>query len=204
MPAMEPEASGGGDEERRGAAGSRGALAEAMLLACDELGFEAVEVEDVLARGGGEPADFERHFADLGDCYATAYDLEAGRLCGEILARGAAGDDWRQGLHAAIELFAVLVVDRPRRARTLLVDVHLAGERAEWRRKELSERIARAVDSAREEPDSTYSPPSLTSLFMVSAIEAAAVSALARDQPERLLEAAPELEQLVVAAYFGD
>ena len=39
---------------------------------------------------------------------------------------------------------------------------------------------------------------------MVSAIEAAAVSALVRDRPESLLEAAPELEQLVVAAYFGD
>ena len=204
MSARAPYGSEGGDGERRASAGSREALAEAMLRACDERGFEAVEVEDVLARGDGEPADFECHFADLSDCYAAAYEAEAGRLFAEILARGASGGDWRRGLHAAIEFFAAFVAGRPTRARTLLIDVHLAGERAERHRQRLAERLARAVDSAREEPDSTYSPPSLTSLFMVSAIEAAAVSALVRDRPESLLEAAPELEQLVVAAYFGD
>lgn len=177
---------------------------EAMLRACDERGFEAVEVEDVLARCGGEPADFERHFADLGDCFAAAYEAEAGHVCEEIHARCGAATEWRQGLHAAIELFATFVGSRPRRARSLLIDVHLAGERAERHRKQLAERLARAVDTAREEPDSTYSPPPLTSLFMVSAIEAAAVSALVRDQPESLVEAAPELEQLVLTAYFGD
>jgi hypothetical protein len=204
MSTSSPYGNEGGDGERGAPAGSREALAEAMLRACDERGFEAVEVIDVLARGGGEPADFERHFADLGDCYAAAYEAEAGRLCEEILARGAGGGDWRQGLHAAIEFLTTFVASRPSRARTLLIDVHLAGDPAEHHRKQLSERLARAVDTAREEPDSTYSPPLLTSLFMVSAIEAAAVSALVRDQPESLVEAAPELEQLVLTAYFGD
>lgn len=204
MSARAPHGSEGGDGEQGAPAGSREALAEAMLRACDERGFEAVELEDVLARGGGGAADFERHFADLGDCYAAAYETEAGRLCEQFLAHCGGAAEWRQGLHAAIESFAAFVVSRPRRARSLLIDVHLAGERAERHRKRLAERLARAVDTAREEPDSTYSPPQLTSLFMVSAIEAAAVSALVRDRPEGLLEAAPELEQLVVAAYFGD
>lgn len=204
MSTTAPYASDGGDGERRPEAGSREALAEAMLRACDELGFDAVEVGDVLARGGGRPEDFHRHFASLTDCYVAAYEAETERLCEEILSRAAGTRDWRAGLHAAVGCVAEFVVARPRRARSLLIDVHLAGDRAVRKRKEVSERLARAVDSAREEADSSHSPPPLTSLFMVSAIESAAVSALVRDDPPSFAEAAPELEQLILAAYFGD
>jgi AcrR family transcriptional regulator len=204
MPTRAPYPSEGGDDERGAAAGSREALAEAMLQACGELGFERVAVADVVERGGGEPSDFYRHFADLAECYAAAYEVETGKLCGEILARGAAAEDWRGGLHAAVAFLAEFLRTEPGRARALLIDVHLAGERAEQRRKDVSERLAHAIDSAREEPESHYSPPPLTSLFMVSAIEAAACSALVRDRPESFAEAAPELEQLVITAYFGD
>lgn len=204
MSARAPYASEGGDDERRAAAASRQALAEAMLQACSELGFEKVGPEDVAGRAGVEVADFEAHFAGLGECFAVAYEAETDRLCGEILEAGADAPDWRAGLRRAIGYAAEFVSTQPRRARTLLIDVHLAGDLAEQHRKELFERLARAVDSAREEPGSHYAPPPLTSLFMVSAIESAAVSALVRDEPDSFAAAAPELEQLVVAAYFGD
>lgn len=204
MPATGPYASEGGDGERRAAGVSREALVEAMLRACTEMGYERVELDDLLARGGGERADFYRHFADLADCYAAAYEAEADRICGEILRRAAAAGDWRAGLHAGIAFFADFVSTRPPRARALLLDVHLAGELAERQRSEAFERLARAIDTAREESDFNHSPPPLTSLFMVSAIEAAAVSALVREQPQSFAEAAPELEHLVATAYFGD
>jgi len=175
-----------------------------MLRACTEVGYERVELDDLLARGGGERADFYRHFADLPDCFAAAYGAETDRICGEILARAAAAAGWRAGLHAGIAYFADFVSSRSPRARVLLLDVHLAGELAEQQRTEVLERLARAVDTAREEAGSAHSPPPLTSLFMVSAIEAAAVSALIREQPQSFIEAATELEQLVVTAYFGD
>lgn len=204
MPVTGPYASGGGDDERREVAGSREALAEAMLRACAELGYERVGIDDVLARGGGRHEEFYRHFTGLDDCYATGYETATERLCTEIFTRAAAAPDWRAGLRAGLGVLAELVSTEPPRARALLLDVHLAGERAEQRRKEISERLARAIDSAREEPEAHHAPPPLTSLFMVSAIEAAAVSALVRDEPASFAEAVPELEQLVVAAYFGD
>jgi AcrR family transcriptional regulator len=204
MPATGPYASEGGDGERRAAGVSREALVEAMLRACTERGYERVELDDLLARGGAERADFYRHFADLADCYAAAYETEADRICGEILRRAAAAGDWRGGLHAGIGFFADFVSSRPPRARALLLDVHLAGELAERQRSEAFERLARAIDTAREENGFNHSPPPLTSLFMVSAIEAAAVSALVRGQPQSFAEAAPELEHLVATAYFGD
>lgn len=204
MSATGPQASEGRDDERRAAGVSREALVEAMLRACTEVGYERVELDDLLARGGGERGDFYRHFADLADCFAAAYETETDRLCGEILERAASAADWRGGLHEGIACFAEFVTSRPPRARVLLLDVHLAGEPAEQQRSEVLERLARAVDTAREQSDFNHSPPPLTALFMVSAIESAAVSALVREQPQSFAEAAAELEQLVVSAYFGD
>ena len=107
-------------------------------------------------------------------------------------------------MHAAIGVVTTLVSERPLIARALLIDVHLAGEPAGELRKEMFERLSRAIDSARRETESRHSPPPLTALFMVSAIEAAVVAALVRGDPDSFAESAPELEQLVLAAYFGD
>jgi AcrR family transcriptional regulator len=176
----------------------------AMLLACGELGFRRVTVQDVLERYGGNRAQFYRQFANLSECYAAAYEAETGRLCAEILSAGAAGPTWRQGLRAALDVLASFVRERPLVARALLIDVHIAEGPAMDRRKEMFERLSRAIDSARRGTESRHSPPPLTALFMVSAIEASVVSALLSGEPRRFEEAVPELAQIVAAAYFDD
>lgn len=175
-----------------------------MLRACGDLGYQRVSVEGVLERAGGSREHFFTQFSGLDDCYAAGYEIETGRLCRELLALGAAAGEWRHGLRAALDHLADYVTAEPALAHTLLIDVHLAGDLAELRRKRLCDRLARAIDSAREEPDAHHSPPPLTSLFMVSAIESAAVAALVRGEPDSFAAAVPELEQLVLAAYFGD
>lgn len=177
---------------------------EAMLLACGELGYRQVTVDAVLERCGGYRAQFYRQFANLGECYAAAYEVEAGGLFGELLRAGAAQATWRQGLRVALDRLATFVQEQPQVARALLVDVHIAGEPAMAKRKEMFERLSRAIDSARRETESRHSPPPLTALFMVSAIEASVVSFLLDGQPARFKDAAPELAQIVFAAYFGD
>lgn len=175
-----------------------------MLRACGEVGYLRIALDELVARVGGSRDDFFRHFTGLGDCYTAGYEIETGRLGAELIAIGGAAGEWRQGLRAALDHLADYIDADPPLARALLIDVHLAGDVAELRRKQLCERLARAIDTAREEPDSHHSPPPLTSLFMVSAIESAAVAALIRDEPDSFTAAVPELEQLVLAAYFGD
>ncbi len=177
---------------------------EATLTACGDVGYRGVTVDDVTERYGGDRAQFHSHFANLKECYAAAYEAEVGRLCAEILRAGAAEPTWRDGLHAAIVVVARFVSERPLVARALLVDVHLAGEPAGNLRKEMLERLSRAIDSARRETESRHSPPPLTALLMVSAIEVAVVAALVRGEPGSFAESAPELERLVLGAYFGD
>jgi AcrR family transcriptional regulator len=223
MPPKAPDASDGGDAERKAPAGSpRGELArlreeerqqrtqvraemmEAMLLAAGERGLRAVTVEDVLSRYGGNRAQFYRHFANLSECFVAAYAEEVERLCGGMLRAGAAAESWREGLHGALGILATFVSERPLVARALAIDVHLAGEPAQELRKEMYERLSHAIDSARRETESRHSPPPLTADFMVSAIDAAVVAALVRGDPATFVEAVPELENLVASAYFGD
>ena len=218
-----PDASDGGDADRRRAAGSprrelarirelerrqrsdlHAQIMEAMLLACGELGYQNVTVERVLERYGGYRAQFYRHFANLGACYAAAYETEAGRLCEEILRAGAREPSWREGLAAALRRLATFIREQPIVARALAIDVHLAGDPALAVRQEILERLSRAIDSARRETGSRHSSPPLTALFMVSAIEAAVVSALVKGEPRHFEQAASELAQMVAAAYFGD
>lgn len=176
----------------------------AMLLACGELGFRRVTVEEVLERYGGNRAQFYGHFANLDECYAAAYEAEAEHLCGEILRAGAAEPTWRRGLRAALDVLAAFIRQRPLVARALLIDVHIAGDPAMTKRKEMFERLSHAIDSARRETEFRHSPPPLTALFMVSAIESSVVSALMKGEPERFEEAVPELAQIAAAAYFDD
>jgi AcrR family transcriptional regulator len=176
----------------------------AMLLACGELGLRRVTVQDVLERYGGNRPQFYRHFANLGECYAAAYAAEAEHLCAEILRAGAAEPTWRRGLRAALDVLATFAREQPLTARALLIDVHIAGGPAMAKRKEIFERLSNAIDSARRETESRHSPPPLTALFIVSAIEASVVSALLSDEPRRFEEAVPELAQIAAAAYFGD
>lgn len=176
----------------------------AMLLACGELGFRQVTVEEVLGRYGGYRAQFYRRFTNLGECYTAAYEAEAEKLCEQLLEAGAGEPSWRRGLDAALRLLAGFVREQPLVARALLVDVHIAGGPALAKRKEIFERLSRALDGARRETESRHSPPPLTALFMVSAVEASVVSALIAGEPQRFEEALPEIVEMIGAAYFGD
>jgi AcrR family transcriptional regulator len=176
----------------------------AMLQACGEHGYRDVTVQRVLDRYGGNRAQFYGEFANLEACYLAAYETEAGRLCTALLRAGAAAPSWREGLRAALEALAAYAREQPLPARALLVDVHCAGAAAQDKRKQMLERLSRALDRARRENRSRHSPPPSTSLFMVSAIETALVAALSSGEPRRFQAVVPELTELVCTAYFGD
>lgn len=176
----------------------------AMLCACGELGYRKVAVRKVIERYGGNRVQFYREFGSKAECYAAAYAAEAERLGGTLLGAAAAEPSWRGGLRAALGELARFACERPLVARGLLVEVHVAGDPALAQRKEMSERLTRAIDGARRETESRHSPPPMTALFMVSAIDAAVCAALEKGEPQSFAAAVPELAQLVVTAYFGD
>ncbi len=110
----------------------------------------------------------------------------------------------RLGLQAALRELAGFFEDRLDVARALFIDVHVAGGAALVKRSELVERLAEELDRARAESRAPHPPPPETARFMVAAIEAAAVSALLKREPQRFATALPELAHLIVEAYFGE
>ncbi|HEX5712534.1 MAG TPA: hypothetical protein VFX85_04385 [Solirubrobacterales bacterium] len=176
----------------------------AMLQASGELGYRHVTMQRLLDLYDGNRAQFYGQFPNLGACFLEAYETEASRLCAELLEAGAGAPSWRAGLGAALEALAGFVEARPMQARALLIEVHSAGDAALAKRKELLERLSDAVDSVRRETWSRHSPPPLTALFIVSAIEAAVVAALTAGEPARFRAIVPELVEVASAAYFDD
>jgi AcrR family transcriptional regulator len=180
------------------------AVMEAMLIAAGEHGYTRVAVRHVLERYGGNRTQFYELFANKAECYAAAYELEAERLCGDLLVMAATAGGWREGLRAALAELARFAEERPLMAKGLLIEVQVAGGRSLAVREAVMERLSRAIDSARHETSSRHSPPPVTASFMVSAIDSAVVGALARGEPGDFATAVPELAYMVVSAYFGE
>lgn len=204
MPPTAPDHRDGEDAESPGLpAPAREELLRAVLVACGDRGFRGASLGDVLQRCGIAKAGFEAEFASVVECYTAAYERRGRQLCDEILAAGAAAPSWREGLRAALLALTDFLTNEPIVARALLVEVHLAGRPAQRIRQKMFERLSRAIDSARRETASRHSPPPLTALFMVNAIDFALTGALTQGEPERYAEIATALEQIVVLAYFG-
>lgn len=191
---------GGADRDREG----EKRLQRAMLLCCGEVGIGRVALAEVLARAGATQGDFDASYSGLRECFVRAYAEESQLLCDRILEAGARQPTWRAGLRAALSELGAYVAENPLYSRALLVEVYVAGRDALACKTERFERLSRALDSARRETTSRHSPPPLTALFMVSTIEAAVVSALARGTPDEFPKVVPELELLVTRAYFCD
>lgn len=174
----------------------------ATLTSSGEVGYARLTVAGVIEQFGGYRLQFYHHFASLRECYTEAHAAQLARLEERLLGAASAAGGWRPGLRAALEELARFAAEDPPLARGLLVEVHVAGGPALAHRQEVLERLSRAIDSARRETESRHSPPPLTASFMVSAIEAAVVRALMKEDTASLERSLPELEFLVSSAYF--
>jgi AcrR family transcriptional regulator len=182
---------------------SRGELELAALEASGEVGYRKLTVALMLGRSGVGRAGFYKLFKNKAECYFAGYEIAIEGLCEELLEAGAAEPSWQRGIKRALEVLAdFLAVERPL-AKGLLAEVHVAGGAAMVKRKEVLERLSRAVDSARRETKSRHSPPPIAAEFIVMAIEESVVSSIARGVPEQFAATVPDLTFLAVSIFFG-
>jgi AcrR family transcriptional regulator len=182
----------------------RRALELAALQASGEIGYRHLTVQRILDRGEVSRGVFYKTFADKDECYAQGYALAIELLERDVLDRGAAGADWIAGFRAALEELAGFLDCEPLLAKGLLAEVHVAGGAAMTKRKEVFERLSRAIDTARRENDSRHSPPPITAAFILSAIEAAVVRSFIASEPRDFAADVPGLVHVAAAVYFGD
>jgi AcrR family transcriptional regulator len=198
---MRPRASdrSRGDTAKPGPAEIRERIGEAALLVAGEQGYQEAGVRQVLRRYGGYRAQFYKYFSSFADCYEQGYAAEAERLCEKLLTASRRHGNWQADLEAALCVLAELVTERPELARGMLLEVHAAGEPSLSKRREVLERLSRAIDSARRETGSRHSSPPLTAMFIVHVIDAALIDALIRGTPERF---SPEELTELAAIYY--
>lgn len=183
---------------------ARERLLEAMLVTSGELGYEHVAVRHVIERAKASRATFYKHFEDREDCFAQANRDASDWLYRRLIGVAKRQPTWRAGLRAGLAELLEFCTNQPAIARALFVEVHAGGERALAQRRELMERLSRALDSACREIPSRQAPPPVTSSFIVGAIDALVCAKLMDGDAERAPEMLPGLLHFVVMQYFGE
>ncbi len=175
----------------------------AMLVASGELGYEQVAVRHVIERAQTSRATFYKHFQDREDCFAQAYEDAGEWLYRRLLGAARRQPSWREGLRAALAELLEFCANQPAPAKALLVEVHAAGPRAMSRRGELMGRLAKLLDSGREEQPSGR-PPSIAPDFIVGAIDTLLAAKLMDGEAASAPEMLPGLLHFVVNQYLGE
>jgi len=175
-----------------------------MLLVSGETGYEQTSVRHVIERARTSRATFYKHFTDREDCFAQAYGETAGWLYRRLAGAAARQPSWREGLRVALAELLEFCANQPATAKALVVEVHAAGERSLAQRRDLMERLSRALDSARREIPSRQAPPPITSDFIVGAIDALLAAKLLDGDGEHAPEMLPGLLHFVVMQYLGE
>jgi AcrR family transcriptional regulator len=122
---LPPGRSGDRDAARRE---QRERLFAAVVASCEEKGFDATSVEDLLRTSGVSRATFYEQFDDKLDCFRAAEDeIVAAAISTVADEFGGEGDAVRRP-RAALEAFIRLIVAQPAAARMCIVESYAAGE----------------------------------------------------------------------------
>jgi AcrR family transcriptional regulator len=184
------------------AAVARRRIEMAMLELSGELGYRAVSLEQLLSRSETTEAEFSSHFADLEACFAAAYEAEAGDLCEAMLTAAKEKRDWRDATEAGLNTALRFAAARPSIAKALGREVHIVGGTALELHEELLERLARALgEDCKDTPHEAVVPRAPS--FIVGAVEGVIAGHLERGEAQGLLEAAPELMDLIATFFIG-
>jgi AcrR family transcriptional regulator len=182
----------------------RDRIHEALIDLCFERGFHNLELWALFDRAHLDRAAFDRHFEDLEDCFFKVFEAEVDRYRREYAPTGEEFADWRERIRATLyALFRFLAADR-RRARFIVVDSRVAGERTRLFVDRLIESLFDLIDEGRAELENPDSLSRATAEAVGGGILNQVYAAVAR--PIRLPdehELVPELMYCVVLPYSG-
>jgi AcrR family transcriptional regulator len=176
---------------------------EGVLQVAGEVGYRDASVRAVLEYSGGHRKQFYDHFESLEDCFAQAYEVWVDRLGVSLLEAAVAASGWRGAVRAGLVGLLRFVTERPAIARSLLIEVQIAGGAALAKHDEATERLAGLLDGVRAELPDEEAPPEATGIFVVGGVEACLCDVLAAGEANRIWDALPELMHLAVGSYLG-
>jgi AcrR family transcriptional regulator len=180
----------------------RARLREAMVGLCAERRYANVSVEAVVQRAGLRPGAFERHFADLEDCYCQIFESQRDELTGRVAAAYGAESGWANQLRAGA--YALLIYFGEDRRRALFMrEVFYAGERAILLRDQANQRFVELIDEGRAQMADPEELSVHTAETIASAIYQRLQSAIEHQSFEDFGRGVQEMMYTAVLPYLG-
>ena len=179
-------------------------LLAAMIKTVTEIGYNALTVQNVLARAGISRPTFYEQFEDKEDCFLAAFDTSAAQMRKRIEAAVAAAEPgWRDRLRSGIAELLRFLADEPEAARTVIVEARASSPAGLQRRDELLDHFAGCIDALVRE-DLDEAPSALAAAGVVGGIESVLYARLQKGETGELGELLPSLMYFAVLAYAGN
>jgi hypothetical protein len=124
-------------------------------------------------------------------------------LTGQVLAASCGEPDFASQLRAGLEVVAGFVDSDRLTARSLLLEVHVAGEPCSSERIAVIERLAGALDKAGRATNHDPAPPAIAGLFLVHMAEMAAARSMASGNEQSLAESIPLIVSIATSLYLS-
>jgi len=121
-----------------------------------------------------------------------------------VLEAAQGTESWRAGFRAALARLLRTFAEQPLMAKALLIEVRAARGQAWAKHQQAIERLAAAVDSARQDPDATPTATAHTAQFVVGAVEEAICGEIGAGRTATVERLLPDLTHLAVLNYFGE
>lgn len=186
----------------------RSRVLNAMGQAVAEKGYAATSISDIVARARVSRSAFYACFADKEACFLAGYAEEAERHFGLITAAVEdAGDEWLAQLRAGVQAYVGELERQPQFARSFLIEILAAGQRASQLRTAVHERYATLMEDWYAQAPRELGLPTLPHEMFRAAVGASNELVIAR--LERLVSGddtstrTDPLEELVFQALLG-
>jgi AcrR family transcriptional regulator len=181
----------------------RARLLDGIVRAVAEKGYAATTVQDVTSRAGVSRTTFYEQFSDKQACFLAAYESGAHAHHEHVTAAIRRVDGWRDQLRAGTVAYVEVLAAQPAYARTLLLEVHAAGPRAQELTVEAHRRYADVLAgchaAARAADDDIPSVPDEVFRGAVGAINAVVAAQVRAGASDRLHELVPSLLYMELA-----
>ena len=182
----------------------RDRICAALVALVAERGFPEVTLEALLQRAGTDRAGFERHFADLGQCFAAVWEECKDELVSRTSTAYFSAAGWREGMRRAAWAFCRWIQEDHGRARILLVDISSASEMVVATRDFVMEAYVDLIDEGdRERPPGAPPVPRVEAEAIMGAIWQGAAAKTKAEAFEGLPAVIPEAMYLTVFRYLG-
>jgi len=175
----------------------------ALVEVCREGGLGAATPERVIERAGLDRAAFDRHFADLDDCFAQYVGDACGPFIDHVPAAMDTAEAWRAHLRAVIyEMVRFWRADEAR-AHMLLVETYACGPLAALIRDQVMETMVDLIDHGRRLMDDPTALTRVTAEATAGALFNQMHLLQAQANLDQADQVVPQLMYFLVLPYLG-